>query len=71
MKASGVENLGYYELKQHKPWFHEECSELLYQSNQAKLQWLQLLSQTNVDNLSNITHETSKLSGGGRRRGNI
>jgi hypothetical protein len=26
MKASAAESLGYYELKQHKLWFDEECS---------------------------------------------
>jgi len=25
MKASATENLGYYELKQHKPWFDDTC----------------------------------------------
>jgi hypothetical protein len=28
-------NPGYYELKQHKPWFDEKCLELLYQRKQA------------------------------------
>jgi hypothetical protein len=27
MKASAMENLGYYELKQYKPWFDEERRE--------------------------------------------
>jgi hypothetical protein len=31
-------SLGYYEIKQHKPWFDEGCSELLDQKKQAKLQ---------------------------------
>jgi hypothetical protein len=39
-EPSNTESLGYYELKQHKPWFDEECSELLDQRKQAKLQWL-------------------------------
>jgi hypothetical protein len=26
MKSSATESLGCYELKQHKPWFDEECS---------------------------------------------
>jgi len=46
VKASAIESLGYYELKQHKSWF-DECSELLYQMTQAKLQWLHKPSQTN------------------------
>jgi len=40
MKAS-ARGLGYYELKQHKPWFNEDFSTLIYQGKQAKLQWLQ------------------------------
>jgi hypothetical protein len=43
MKASATESLGYYELKQHKSWFDEECSKLLDQSKKAKLQLLQIL----------------------------
>jgi hypothetical protein len=30
MKISANESLGYYELKTHKPWFDEGCSELLH-----------------------------------------
>jgi hypothetical protein len=26
MKASSTERLGYYELRNHKPWSEEECS---------------------------------------------
>jgi hypothetical protein len=59
MKISAAESLG-HELKHHKPWFDEKCSKLLDQRNQAKLQWLQNTSQTNGDNLSNITHKTSR-----------
>jgi hypothetical protein len=35
------ESLGYYELKQHKPYFDEGCSKLLDERKQVKLQWLQ------------------------------
>jgi tRNA(Ile)-lysidine synthase TilS/MesJ len=45
IKISAKEILGYYELKQQKPWFEEGCSKLLYQRKQAKLQWLQDPSQ--------------------------
>jgi hypothetical protein len=37
-KVSATESLGYYEFKEHKPWFDEECSKLLYQGKQAKMQ---------------------------------
>jgi len=26
MRPSATENLGHWELKRHKSWFHEECS---------------------------------------------
>jgi len=47
-------------LKQHKPWFEEECSKLLDQSKQAKLQWLQNPSQTNGDNVNIVRCGTSR-----------
>jgi hypothetical protein len=38
---SAKASLGYYELKNHKPWFDEGCSKLLDQRKQAKLHCLQ------------------------------
>jgi hypothetical protein len=49
--------LGYYELKKHKPWFNEGCSELLDKRKGAKLQWLQNQNEINGDNLNNIRRE--------------
>jgi hypothetical protein len=60
IKISVKESLGYYELKQHKPWFNEGCSELLDQRKQAKLQWLQDPSEINGDNLNNVRREVSR-----------
>jgi hypothetical protein len=40
IKVSVKECVGCYELKKHKQFFDEECSELLDQKKQAKLQWL-------------------------------
>jgi len=54
MKASAKERLGYYELKQHKPWLDEECSKLLDQRKQVTLQWFRNSIQTNGDNLNNV-----------------
>jgi hypothetical protein len=48
-------------LKHNKPWFDDECSKLIDQRKQAKLQWLQNPSQTNKDNLQNVRHETSRI----------
>jgi hypothetical protein len=42
------------------PWFDDECSKLIYQRKQAKLQWLQNPSQMNGDNLKNLKRETSR-----------
>jgi len=33
IKTSAKESLGLYELKQHKPWFDEECLQFLDQKN--------------------------------------
>jgi hypothetical protein len=60
IKISAKESLGYFELKKHKPWFDEGCSELLYQRKEAKLQWLQDPSEINGVNLNNVRRETSR-----------
>jgi len=41
IKTSGQGSLGLHELKQHKPWFDEECLRFLDQRKQAKMQWVQ------------------------------
>jgi hypothetical protein len=51
------ERLSYYELRKHKPWFDEGCSELLDQRKQVKLQWLQDPSEINGYSLNNLTRE--------------
>jgi hypothetical protein len=60
IKISVKESLGYYELKQHKPWFDEGCSELLDQRKQAKLQLLQDPSEINGDNMNSVRREASR-----------
>jgi hypothetical protein len=47
VEASVTESQGYSELKQHKPWFNEECLKLLEQRKQAKLQWFAESKQIN------------------------
>jgi hypothetical protein len=59
IKISAKESLGYYELRKHKSQFDEGCSELLDQSKQAKLQWLQDPSEINGNNLNNARNEAS------------
>jgi hypothetical protein len=58
IKISAKESLGYYELKQHKQWFDEGCSELLDQRKQAKLHWSQNPGEINGNNLNNVRRET-------------
>jgi hypothetical protein len=53
IRISAEESLGHYELKQHKLWFGEWCSKLLYQRRWPKLQLLQHLNQIN-DNLRSV-----------------
>ena len=60
IKTSATESLGMHEMKQHKPWFDEECLGILDQRKQAKMQWIQEPSQSNVDNLNNVRHEASR-----------
>jgi hypothetical protein len=57
IKTSAKDNLGYHRLEHNKPWFNDECSKLIDQWKQAKLQWLQNPSQINGDNLQNLRHE--------------
>jgi hypothetical protein len=68
IKTSNKESLGYYEWKEHKPWFDHGCSNLLDQRKQAKLQWLQNPSEINGDNLNNIRRETSRHSRNKKRK---
>ena len=60
IKTSAKESLGLHELKQHKPWFDEECLHFLDERKQAKLQWVQDPIQRNVDNLNNVRREASR-----------
>ena len=60
IKTSAKESLGLHELKQHKPWFDEECLYFLDERKQAELQWVQNPSQNNVDNLNNVRSEASR-----------
>jgi len=49
-----------HELKQHKPWFDEECLGFSGQRKQAKMQWLQYSNQSNLVNLNNVRCEASR-----------
>jgi hypothetical protein len=47
-------------LKQHKPWFDEECLGILDQRNRLKYSGYQDPSQCNVDNVNNVRHVVSR-----------
>jgi hypothetical protein len=61
IKTSAKDNLGYHRLKHNKPWFDDECSKLIDQWKQAKLQRLQNPSQINGEILQNFRRETSRI----------
>jgi hypothetical protein len=54
------ENIGLYELMQHKLWFVEECLGFIDQRKQAKMQWVQGTGQSSVDNLNRVRREPSR-----------
>ena len=60
IKTSAKESLGLHELKQHKPWFDTECLDFLDQRKQAKMQWIEDPSRSNVDNLNNVRRDASR-----------
>ena len=60
IKTSAKESLGLQEMKQHKPCFDEECLGILDERKQAKIQWIQDPSQSNLDNLNNVRRDASR-----------
>ena len=60
IKTSTKESLGLHELKQHKPWFDEECLRFLDQSKQTKMQRLQDSNQSKVDKLNYVRREARR-----------
>jgi hypothetical protein len=60
VNPSAKEHLSLQELKQHKPWFDEECLSFLDQRKQNKIKWIHDPSQSNVDNLNTVRHEASR-----------
>ena len=60
IKTSATECVGMHEMKQHKPWFDEECLGILDQRKQAEMQWIQDPSQSNADNLNNVRRGASR-----------
>jgi hypothetical protein len=44
----------------NKPWIDEECSQILGQRKEVKMQWIQDPNQNNLDNLNNERHKVSR-----------
>ena len=49
-----------HEMKQHKPWFDEECLGILDRRKQAKMQCIQDPSQSNEDTLNKVRRDASR-----------
>jgi hypothetical protein len=47
-------------LKQHKPWFDDECLYILDQRKWVEMKWLQDPNQRSVDNLNKVRREASR-----------
>ena len=60
IRTSAKESLGLQKLKQHKPWFDEECLGFIDQRMQAKMQLILDPSQRVVDILNNVRREVSR-----------
>ena len=62
IKTSSKETLSMNKLKQHKPWFDEECLFvfLLAQRKQAKMQWLQDPNHSKLYNPDYVRNEASR-----------
>jgi biopolymer transport protein ExbB/TolQ len=67
IKTPAKESLGLHELKQHKSWFDKYCVGFLDQRKQAKRQWIQDPSRSNVDNLNNVRRDASRYFRKNRR----
>ena len=59
IRTSAKESLGLYELKQHKPWFDEECLRFLDQRKRVKCSGYRIQTkEMYVDNLNNVRSES-------------
>jgi hypothetical protein len=57
IRITAKESVSCYELKEHRPWFDEGCSELLDERKQSKFQWLQDPREINMDNIEREANE--------------
>ena len=60
IKTSAKESLGLHELKQHNPWFDEECLGFFDQRKHAKVQRVHDPKQSNVDKMNDVRRDASR-----------
>jgi len=60
IRSSAKHSLRLQELKEHKPWFGEECLGCLGQGKHAKMQWIQDPRKNKVDDLNSVRCEASR-----------
>jgi hypothetical protein len=60
IQTSARNSLRLHESKQHKPWFDEKCLGFLDRRKQPKMQWMQVPSQSNVENLNKVRWDSSR-----------
>ena len=60
IKVAAGESIGHYEVKKKKPWFDDNCSNVVERRKKAKLKFLQDPTQLNRDNYHTERWETSR-----------
>jgi hypothetical protein len=60
LKISAQKSVGYCKSEHRKPWFDEDCSNLVDGRKRTKLHWLQDPSEVNEGNLSDVRREASR-----------
>ena len=60
IKVAAGKSIGYYQVKKKKPWFDDDCSNVVERRKQAKLKFLQVPTQPNRDNYHTERRETSR-----------
>ena len=60
IKVAAGKSIGSYQVKKKKPWFDDDCSNVVERRKQAKLKFLQDPIQLNRDNFHTERRETSR-----------
>ncbi|KAJ4427240.1 hypothetical protein ANN_24858 [Periplaneta americana] len=67
IKIAAEQSIVYYETKEKKPWFDEDCCMVVERREQAKLKFLQDPDEENRDNYYNERREASRTLGNKKR----